>query len=118
LTDYESMNEKQADFALHISQLITWAFRNGYPVIYGEAFRTKEQAEIYAAAGKGIVNSNHCKRLALDLFAMQGGKLTWDWDVYQTLGERWESMHPLARWGGRFRNRDGVHFSFLHNGVA
>lgn len=35
--------------------------------------------------------------------------------AYKAIGEKWESMHPLARWGGRWG--DGNHFSFEWRGV-
>jgi len=114
-----TINEKQAQFALHIARLICWAFDRGIPVIGAEWYRTPEQAEIYARQGKGIKNSNHCKKLALDLFCVDPeiGGVTWEYAPYRALGEQWKKMHPLARWGGDFKGRDAVHFSFEHNGV-
>lgn len=114
-----TLNEKQAQFTLHIARLISWAFDHGIPVIGAELYRTKEQAEIYAAQGKGIKNSVHRLKLALDLFAVdpETGGVTWDHEPYRKLGEQWKSMHPLARWGGDFAGRDAVHFSFEHKGV-
>ena len=113
-----SLNEKQALFTRLIAELITWCFANGYPVIGAELYRTKEQAEIYAAQGKGIKNSNHRLKLALDLFRMKNGRVTWEDAEYLPIGEKWESMHPLCRWGGRFKRRDAVHFSLIHRGTA
>ena len=114
-----SLNAKQVDFAYHIAQLIVWANENRLPVIGAEWYRTKEQAEIYARTGRGIKNSNHRRKLAVDLFRYVPGQgVTWDLAAYAPLGEKWKTMHELARWGGDFRNRDAVHFSFLHNGVT
>ncbi len=36
---------------------------------------------------------------------------------YKVLGDKWKTMHSLARWGGDFRRADGGHFSLEHNGV-
>lgn len=83
----------------------------------GEVLRTPEMAAIYAEQGKGIKNSVHTKKLAADMFLSIDGNVTWDNDDYLVLGEKWESMHELCRWGGRFKNRDSVHFSLIHNGV-
>ena len=113
-----TLNEKQALFAYHIAQLIVWGHKHGCVVMGAEWFRTKEQAEIYAAQGKGIKKSNHRLKLALDLFAVVDGTVSWDMAVYEKLGKKWKTMHPLARWGGDFAGRDGVHFSFYHNGVS
>ena len=112
-----TLNEKQTDFAYHIARLIVWAHEHGIEVQGAEWFRTAEQAAIYAKAGKGIKNSNHRLKLALDLFAVVGGTVSWDYPIYAKLGAKWKTMHPLARWGGDFKGRDGVHFSFEHNGV-
>jgi len=115
-----TLNEKQAVFTLKMAELIIWAFNHNLPVIGSELYRTPEQAEIYAKSGKGILNSNHCKKLAIDLFAVDPdtGHVTWDEGPYQKLGKIWKTLHPLARWGGDFKNRDSVHFSFEHNGVS
>lgn len=113
-----NINEKQALFAYHIAKLIVWAHEHGYPVIGAEWYRTPEQAAIYASQGKGIKNSNHTRKLALDLFRLKDGKVTWDLAEYEPLAKQWRKMHPLARAGIDFKNRDAVHFSFQHEGVV
>lgn len=114
-----SLNQKQAEFTSAIAKLIVWANGRGIHCIGAELFRTPEQAEIYARQGKGIRNSVHTKKLALDLFILgDDGKVTWDREPYARLGTKWKQMDDRARWGGDFRNRDSVHFSFEHNGVA
>ena len=112
-----TLNEKQALFTHNIAQLIVWAFKNNLPVIGAELFRTPEQAALYAKAGKGIKNSVHTKKLALDLFRVVDGSVSWAYSDYEKLGRKWTSMHELARWGGDWPRRDAVHFSFEHNGV-
>ena len=111
------LNAKQARFTHRIAELIVWANEQGYELICAEWFRTKEQAEIYAEQGKGIKNSVHRKKLAVDMFLLIGGKLTWDTEDYRPIGEKWKTLDPEARWGGDFARRDAVHFSFIHNGV-
>ena len=112
-----SLNAKQARFTLKIAELIIWANKQGIQVIGSELYRTREQAALYAAQNKGILSSVHTKRLALDLYIFKGGTITWDTDDYRPLGEKWRKMDTEARWGGDFKNRDCVHFSFEHNGV-
>ena len=112
-----SLNAKQALFTECIGRLLRYAFANGLPVIIAEAYRTPEQAEIYARQGKGIKNSVHRKKLAVDLFRFKNGTISWDKKDYEDLGRYWKSLNPDARWGGDFKNRDAVHFSFEHNGV-
>jgi hypothetical protein len=36
-------------------------------------------------------------------------------EVWQFVGTKWESMHPLCRWGGRFG--DANHISLINHGV-
>ena len=102
---------KQADFSHDVAVLIDYIFSNGYFCTFGEAYRTPEQAEIYAKQGKGIKNSLHCNRLAIDLnlYSPQGVYLT-DTKDYEKYGSLWESLRSNNRWGGRFTRADGNHF--------
>jgi hypothetical protein len=64
--------------------------------------------------------SLHYEALAQDLNLFINGEWITDGDdeVWKMIGEKWESMHPLARWGGRFPEVDSNHFSFSHGGKA
>lgn len=112
-----SLNAKQIEFTKCMAEFQVWCFEHGYQIIEAESYRPRWVAEEYARRGKGIKNSVHTKKLARDLFLFKDGTITWDTDDYAALGEEWKRRHPLARWGGDFRNRDAVHFSFEHNGV-
>lgn len=46
-----------------------------------------------------------------DDYVSVGGTEEW-----RRLGERWESMHELARWGGKFAARDDNHISLAWGG--
>jgi len=115
-----SLNRKQVEFTRTLAYFLQWCFENDFEVIGAELYRTPAQAREYAKQGRGIVNSVHTKKLAIDLFVFdkETGKVTWDVERYAPLSAKWKQMHPCARWGGDFRNRDAVHFSFEHNGVA
>lgn len=107
-----NLSDQQQLFALNVSTLIAQIHLRDYRCTLGEAFRTEEQAEIYAKSGKGIEDSLHCKRLAIDLalFSPLGRYLT-DSALYEPFGVFWESLHPLNQWGGRWTHRpDGNHF--------
>lgn len=112
-----SLNQKQVAFTRLQAEFQVWCFRNGYEIIEAESFRPPWVAAEYARQGKGIKNSVHTKKLARDLFLMKDGKITWNPEDYRPLGEKWKSMDERARWGGDFKNRDAVHFSFEHRGV-
>lgn len=107
------LSQQQQRFALDVSRLISFINGRGYSCTFGEAYRTPEQAEIYAKDGRGIKDSLHCKRLAIDLnlFDMQGNYIS-DSAGYQFFGEFWEKLDPLNQWGGRFPapRVDGNHF--------
>lgn len=121
MTDIRPLTKKQSVFTRLQAEFQLWCFNQGYHIIEAESFRTKEQAEWYAARGKGIKNSVHTKKLARDIFILSDpdrGKISWDREDYRPLGEKWKSLHVLNRWGGDFRNRDVVHFSMWHQGVA
>jgi hypothetical protein len=98
---------------MDVASLIMAIDDAGYKCTLGEVYRTPEQAEMNARAGKGIVNSLHCKRLAIDinLFTTEGIYLTKSED-YKKFGEIWERYNPLNRWGGNFTGKliDGNHF--------
>ncbi len=110
------MFQQQTKFAKDFASLIQYILSHGFYLSIGEVYRTPEQAEIYAGQGKGIKNSLHIKRLAVDLnlFTSDGVYLT-DSKDYEQFGKYWELLDPQNRWGGYFVNRggkinDGNHF--------
>lgn len=112
-----TLQQKQSVFAQNVARLIIHVDGIGLTCSLGEVFRSKEQAEIYAKEGKGIIDSLHCKKLAIDLhlFSPHGIYLT-DFKSYEPLGQYWESLHQFNRWGGYFKSKyggsrvDSVHF--------
>ena len=107
-----NLSEKQQTFAHNVGLLISYICFMGYKVTLGEAFRTQEQADIYAKEGKGITHSLHIKRLAIDLniFDHVGNLLT-TVDDLSAFGKYWEKINPDNRWGGNFKTRpDSDHF--------
>jgi hypothetical protein len=112
----EKLSTKQQRFTTMLGHFLCWiASHPGWGVTMGEGHRPGWVAQEYARQGKGIVNSNHCRRLAVDLMFFRNGTYQTDPAAYLPLGEYWESLG--GAWGGRFPNRDAVHFSLEHNGV-
>jgi hypothetical protein len=116
-----SLSDKQFEFAKTMTKFEAWIAQR-YKYTRGEALRSKEEAERLAKLGKGIVNSNHCKKLAQDLIIFDASGDPWNDKVYKHCAEKWITMHPDARAGYFFKGgsgpgRDGPHFSFTHNGV-
>ncbi|MEB7742500.1 M15 family metallopeptidase [Escherichia coli] len=110
-----TLSEKQQLFTVMIADLIHWAQAHGYRLTFGEAYRTPEQAALNARTGKGIRNSLHTRRLAVDFNLFINGEYQTDSRAYTPLGEYWESIG--GTWGGRFSRPDGNHFSLAHDGV-
>lgn len=107
-----TLGQKQRKFTRMVADLIVWAYDQGYELTLGEAWRTPEQAALNAKSGKGIVNSLHGDRLALDLNLFKNGVFLTTTEDHRQLGEFWESIG--GTWGGRFN--DGNHYSLEHEG--
>jgi hypothetical protein len=111
-----TLGEKQRLFTRYIGMLITFAYKQGFELTFGDAYRSPEQAALNAKSGKGIAKSLHCERLAVDFNLFINGVYQQDTSAYHPLGEFWEGLDPLCRWGGRFKKKDGNHFSLTHEG--
>lgn len=135
---------QQLHLELFCTKLVPFALARGYRMTWGEAFRSDEQAEINGIGytgrlrlvnlikpvfpalaekilnnGKagGITRSLHQERLAIDTNLFKDGKYLTASSDWKEIGEYWESLHPLCRWGGRFTNPDGNHLSMTFEGV-
>ncbi len=110
------LRKKQALFMKLLPMLLQYAdvltARTGilHEFTAGDLYRAK-------TCSHGHKDSNHRKRLAIDLNLFLDGKYQTSTKAHQELGEFWESLHPLCCWGGRFSNPDGNHYSLKHKGV-
>lgn len=109
-----TLREKQSLFVRLVAELIQFATQEGFELTFGEAWRTPEQSALNAKSGKGIKNSLHVDRLAIDLNLFKDGQYLSDTESHRVLGEWWERLHPMCRWGGRWK--DGNHYSLEHEG--
>lgn len=102
----------QNEFMGHVAQLIQHAQSLGFMVTGGELYRTPEQQKIYVKEGKSkTMNSNHLKRLAIDLNFFLNGELTYDVKKLAPIGKFWEQLHPNNSWGGNWISfKDAPHF--------
>jgi len=100
--------QKQEEFSRCLALLLVWLYLNGYRVRMGHVFRCPD-------CPVGHKKSCHKSKLAVDLSLFMDGQFLTETIEYQRAGEYWESLHPLARWGGSWN--DGNHFSFEHGGV-
>lgn len=108
----ETLRQKQSRFALMLADLLLQSARMGYEITLGEAYRSPEEATRLAKAGKGVVNSLHTQRLAIDLNLFKEGRYLSSSEAHRPLGEWWEEQG--GTWGGRFG--DGNHYSLAHGG--
>lgn len=105
-----------------LPRLIDKAHELGYTLRGGELWRSDAAAAEYARQGKGISNSLHRDKLAIDLNLFKGGKWLNRSEDFAELGRFWKSLHPLACWGGDFKDAqgrpkpDGNHFSITWQG--
>ena len=126
--------DAQSEFLKDIAKLLTKCFEMGYKVTGGECWRPPSQAWInsrpagstlYARdkennihtypvpiGGVGISTSKHLDRLAFDFnfFDKSGKQITTKEDL-QVIGNYWQSLNQLNKWGGNFTTRlDCPHF--------
>ncbi|BCW89932.1 hypothetical protein sos41_31000 [Alphaproteobacteria bacterium SO-S41] len=80
-----------------------------------EGMRTlARQKQLVAAGASKTLNSRHLTGHAVDLGAVVGGKVRWDWPLYARIAAAMkraavELRIPLT-WGGDWKMRDGPHF--------
>jgi len=109
-----TLREKQSLFASLIPRLIEHAQELGFEVTLGEAYRSPEEAARLAKLGKGIKDSLHTLKLAIDINLFRDGKYLPNTSDHQPLGVWWEKQNTLCAWGGWFN--DGNHYSLMHEG--
>ena len=108
---------QQDAFMRDLAKLIQRARRSRFLLTGGELWRTREQQQVYYLKGLStVMNSQHLKRLAVDLnffkVRLDGSlELTYDKDDLQKIGDYWESLSPENRWGGNWQEFvDTAHF--------
>lgn len=98
-----ALGQEQEIFAGHAALLIQKAIELGFGVRLGEVLRTPEQQKLYYNSGASkTMNSQHLKKLAIDLNLITQGRLATAAETRE-LGKWWESLDPLNRWGGSWR---------------
>jgi peptidoglycan LD-endopeptidase CwlK len=86
------------------------------PFMILEGLRTLDrQKQLVAAGASKTMNSRHLTGHAIDLGALVGGKLRWDWPLYSRIAEAMkEAAKKVAvpiEWGGDWKSfKDGPHF--------
>lgn len=113
-----TLRQKQSLFVCLVAQLIDYASGQGFEMTFGETYRSPEEAKRLTKLGKGIPNSLHTSRLAIDLNLFKNNNYLTRTEHYADLGHYWESLSSPGEfeccWGGRFG--DGNHFSIGYGG--
>ena len=107
-----SLVGEQAAFLHDVVKLRQFATAAGFVVTGGELWRSPEQQAIYYKTGRSkTLDSNHLKRLAIDLNFFKDGVLCYDAAALRLVGDYWQSLDPKNRWGGNFKSiKDLPHF--------
>lgn len=112
-----TLRDKRVLFTKLVSKLIQQAEILGFECALDQVKRTKQEAAANAASGAGISNSLHLVGLAVDLLLYKDGVYLEKSEDYEPLGIWWEQQNELCCWGGRFKKKDGNHFSVTDGGV-
>jgi len=103
-----TLRQKQSKFVLMLGRLFDFISICGYEVTLAVGY-----------VPPGITTrakwSLHHKRLAQDLNLFHHGKYLRTTRAHRRFGLYWESLG--GSWGGRFKRKDGNHYSLEHNGV-
>ena len=111
-----TLGDKQRVFMSLLPDLISYAYDKGYELTLGDGYRDPRVfGQLGETKGYGYYKSGHKLRLAIDLNLFKDGVYLTSTEDHRFLGEYWETLHPLCRWGGRFN--DGNHYSMFHGGV-
>lgn len=87
--------------------------------IVTEGLRTKERQEQLVKAGASrTMNSKHLTGHAVDLAAVVGTEVRWDWPLYHKLAKAMktaaEELKVPLQWGGDWKSfKDGPHFELV-----
>lgn len=106
------LREKQSIFALNVAKLIAFAYKNGYEITLGEAYRTKSMQLLYFMGYKLMVfcgslklvktkhlsktmKSKHLIRLAIDINLFKDGRLLGkeDKELFEPLATYWKILN-------------------------
>ena len=104
-----SLGNSQREFTSDIALLILYANAIGYEFTFGDAYR---DPRLHGKFGEKVSyaskNSEHKRRLAVDLNLFKDGNYLTSTEDHKPLGNFWESLNQNNVWGGRWN--DGNHY--------
>lgn len=76
------------------------------------------QKQLVAQGASRTINSRHLTGHAVDLGALVGGKVRWDWPLYHRIASAMKvaakDVGVPVEWGGDWVFKDGPHFQLPH----
>ncbi len=110
-----TLSEKQSVFTFNIHRLIKQAYKLGFELQFGEAYRTHEQQnELSVGNVKWSHDRAHMLRLAVDFGIIKDDlklfQSPFEYDQHlilcKPLSDYWLSLNTLNEWGGNFKEDD------------
>lgn len=113
------LGDKQKKFMFLLPKLITYIYEMGYECTLGDGYRDPRVFGMVGVyKGYGHKNSNHKRRVAIDLNLFKGGEYLDKSEDHRIFGEFWKRLDDDCRWGGDFPTPDGNHYSMTYRGQA
>jgi len=105
-----TLRQRRGQFHKMLMDLLVYAGEQNIPIKLGEAFRPFWVALQYFKDKVGILNSLHCRALAIDIFITNedGTAVLWTDERYKLLADYWVKLGGTA--GYYWKKRDMVHF--------
>lgn len=103
------------------AEFITWCFQQpGWEVASSEGYVADTDAADGDYDGPHMEGGGHYMGTCEDinLYVNKVWITNSDHPAFKKFGQKWLSMHKLARWGGNFKRKDANHISILFGGVA
>lgn len=102
-----TLGQHQEAFSRDLAKLLLKGFALGYEARIGEVLRTPEQQALYVQTGRSkTMNSLHLKKCAADIHWFDQGRICYP----EEIGQYWESLSSLNKWGGNWNFKDEPHY--------
>jgi len=99
-----TLREQRCLFTQLISQQVLDMIAAGYEVAYDEVTERLTEKD---QSSDHMRNSLHHVGLAADLLLYKNGSYLTLSEYHKESGDMWKARHPLCRWGGDFKNKNG-----------
>jgi len=106
------LGREQEKFSRHVLLLLINIDADGYTFRLGETYRSPaDQIARFHSGASQSPSSLHFYKLAIDLFIFKDGKYLKEKKDLQEIGDYWESLDEINKWGGNWNNfLDTDHF--------